>query len=191
MGWCKKDVTPLIFFALTHRFVLFVFWWGFILINFVTLDVMSWNCVQDYWPFVRGIHQSGSNVVMFFFVVNLNKLLNSQVAGGLRSMVLMSRHCSMYFGGVYCWSILPISSGLHHWHWGNQSYDCPSASEATLKNMDKWITWILKSWWCRHTKTKHNKTIDMFHGIYCVLAAYVFPYIASYLGKYFAALSRK
>ena len=34
-----------------------------------------------------------------------------------------------------------------------QSYDCPSASEATLKNMDIYITLILHE---QKTKAKHN-----------------------------------
>ena len=34
----------------------------------------------------------------------------------------------------------PYLSGLLHWHWGH--HDCPSASEVTLKNMSKSITWI-------------------------------------------------
>ena len=37
--------------------------------------------------------------------------------------------------------ILPIFSVLFHWHWG-QSYDCPSASEVTLKNVGERITRI-------------------------------------------------
>ena len=42
-----------------------------------------------------------------------------------------------------------------------QSYDCPSASEATLKDIGKNISTY------NHNKTKHNKTVCIFYGIYC------------------------
>ena len=42
----------------------------------------------------------------------------------------------------WCWSILPISFmvtslALKRW------YECPIASEASLKNIGKWISWAL------------------------------------------------
>ena len=36
-----------------------------------------------------------------------------------------------------------------------QSYDCPSASEATLKDMGKYVTWIHHNWWYTHNKNVH------------------------------------
>ena len=48
-----------------------------------------------------------------------------------------------------------------------QSNDCPSASKATLTNMDKYFMWILYEWLHNHNKTKHNKTVFIFLGIYC------------------------
>ena len=48
-----------------------------------------------------------------------------------------------------------------------QSYDCPSASEVTLKNMGRSIMWTTKSWLC-HNKTKHNKILCMFHRLYTI-----------------------
>ena len=48
-----------------------------------------------------------------------------------------------------------------------QSNDCPSASKATLMNMDKYFTWIHYERLHNHKKAKHNKTVCIFLGIYC------------------------
>ena len=48
-----------------------------------------------------------------------------------------------------------------------QSNDCPSASKATLMNMDKYFMWIHYEWLHNHNKAKHNKTVCIFLGIYC------------------------
>ena len=48
-----------------------------------------------------------------------------------------------------------------------QSNDCPSASKATLMNMDKYFMWIHYERLHNHNKTKHNKTVCIFLGIYC------------------------
>ena len=48
-----------------------------------------------------------------------------------------------------------------------QSNDCPSASKATLMNMDKYFMWILYERLHNHNKAKHNKTVCIFLGIYC------------------------
>ena len=50
-----------------------------------------------------------------------------------------------------------------------QSNDCPSASKATLMNMDKYFMWIHHAWLHNHNKVKHNKTVCIFLGIYCML----------------------
>ena len=49
-----------------------------------------------------------------------------------------------------------------------QSNDCPSASKATLMNMDKCFMWIHYERLHNHNKAKHNKTVCMFLGIYCM-----------------------
>ena len=51
-----------------------------------------------------------------------------------------------------------------------QSNDCPSASKATLMNMDKYFMWIHYERLHNHNKTKHNKTVCIFLGIYCTHA---------------------
>ena len=48
-----------------------------------------------------------------------------------------------------------------------QSNDCPSASKATLMNMDKYFMWIHYEWLHNHNKARHNKTMCIFLGIYC------------------------
>ena len=48
-----------------------------------------------------------------------------------------------------------------------QSNDCPSASKATLMNMDKYVMWIHYERLYNHNKAKHNKTVCIFLGIYC------------------------
>ena len=48
-----------------------------------------------------------------------------------------------------------------------QSNDCPSASKATLMNMDKYFMWIHYEQLHNHNKAKHNKTVCIFLGIYC------------------------
>ena len=47
-----------------------------------------------------------------------------------------------------------------------QSDDCPSASKATLMNMDKYFIWIHYERH-NHNKAKHNKSVCIFLGIYC------------------------
>ena len=48
-----------------------------------------------------------------------------------------------------------------------QSNDCPSASKATLMNVDKYFMWIHYEQLLNHNKTKHNKTVCIFLEIYC------------------------
>ena len=48
-----------------------------------------------------------------------------------------------------------------------QSNDCPSASKATLMNMDKYFMWIHYERLHNHNKAKHNKTVCIFLGIFC------------------------
>ena len=49
-----------------------------------------------------------------------------------------------------------------------QSNDCPSASKATLMNMDRYFMWIHYERLHNHNKAKHNKTVCIFLGIYCM-----------------------
>ena len=49
-----------------------------------------------------------------------------------------------------------------------QSNDCPSASKATLMNMDNYFMWIHYERLHNHNKAKHNKTVCIFLGTYCM-----------------------
>ena len=89
---------------------------------------------------------------------------------------LLTVHIKKYAHG-FCFAVLccgytltdfPISirlTSLALW----QSNDCPSASNATLMNMDKYFMWIHYERLHNHNKAKHNKTVCIFLGIYCRL----------------------
>ena len=87
--------------------------------------------------------------------------------------------CTVYpkkYARGFCFAVLccgytltdfPISimlTSLALW----QSNDCPSASKATLMNMDKYFMWIHYERLHNHNKAKHNKTVCIFLGIYCI-----------------------
>ena len=70
---------------------------------------------------------------------------------------------------VIHWLIFPISirlTSLALW----QSSDCPSVSKASLMNMDKYFMWIHYERLHNHNKAKHNKTVCIFLGIYCIVS---------------------
>ena len=58
-----------------------------------------------------------------------------------------------------------------------QSNDCPSASKATLMNMEKYFMWIHYERLHNHYKAKHNKTVCIFFGIYCTQIFKLIGYI--------------
>ena len=90
--------------------------------------------------------------------------------------------CTVYpkkYAHDFCFAVLccgykltdfPISirlTSLALW----QSNDCPSASKATPMNMDKYFMWIHYERLHNHNKAKHNKTVCIFLGIYCIHAS--------------------
>ena len=87
--------------------------------------------------------------------------------------------CTVYpknYAHGFCFAVLccgytltdfPISirlTSLALW----QANDCPSASKATLMNMDKYLMWIHYERLHKHNKAKHNKTVCIFLWIYCM-----------------------
>ena len=58
-----------------------------------------------------------------------------------------------------------------------QSNVCPSASKATLINMDKYFMWIHYEGLHNHNKAKHNKTVCIFLGIFCNKLKVVFHFM--------------
>ena len=95
--------------------------------------------------------------------------------GGLNHWRIYTVYPKKYAHG-FCFAVLccgytltdfPISirlTSLALW----QSNDCPSASKATLMNMDKYFMWIHYERLHNHNKAKHNKTVCIFLGIYCM-----------------------
>ena len=92
-------------------------------------------------------------------------------------MLIIRRH-TVYpkkYAHGFCFAVLccgytltdfPISirlTSLALW----QSNDCPSASKATLMNMDKYFMWIHYERLHNHNKAKHNKTVCIFLEMYC------------------------
>ena len=88
--------------------------------------------------------------------------------------------CTVYpkkYAHGFCFAVLccgytltdfPISTRLTSlalW----QSNNCPSASKANLMNMDKYFMWIHYKRLRNHNKAKHNKTVCIFLGIYCIV----------------------
>ena len=68
---------------------------------------------------------------------------------------------------VIHWLVFPYPSGLLHWHCGNLTIVPVPAKQP-------WWIWINTSWEFvyerlhNHNKAKHNKTVCIFIGIYCI-----------------------
>ena len=83
------------------------------------------------------------------------------------SQEICTRFCFAVLCCDYTLTDFPISirlTSLTLW----QSNDCSSASKATLMNMDKYFMWIHYERLHNHNKAKHNKTVCIFLGIYCM-----------------------
>ena len=111
-----------------------------------------------------------------------NVRYNSQnITGGSfeRGRLMVALTCTVYpkkYAHGFCFAVLccgytltgfPISiklTSLALW----QSNDCPSASKATLMNIDKYFMWIHYERLHNRNKAKHNKTVCIFLGIYCM-----------------------
>ena len=100
---------------------------------------------------------SFTNITIFLLV--LNTVYPKKYAHGFCFAVL----CCGYILTDFPISIRLTSLAL----W--QSNDCPSASKATLMNLDKYFMWIHYERLHNHNKAKHHKTVCIFLGIYCML----------------------
>ena len=117
--------------------------------------------------FMLGLHGSGFSFSSRQTVVFL-LLLHHSI-----SLEICTRFCFAVLCCGYTLTDFPISirlTSLALW----QSNDCPSASKATLMNMDKYFMWIHYELLHNHNKAKHNKTVCIFLGIYCTLAMEAF-----------------
>ena len=121
---------------------------------------------------------TGGLLKTIFVDVNFNKLSNKQLSSPWFWRHMSSPSYTVYpkkYAHGFCFAVLccgytltylPISirlTSLALW----QSNDCPSASKATLMNMDKYFMWIHYERLHNHNKAKHNKTVCIFLGIYC------------------------
>ena len=131
------------------------------------LDWISWSSICQIWMCLNGsnrsIHKSRN--------VTKEDIIKRTYSGPLT-------RCTVYpkkYAHGFCFAVLccgytltdfPISirlTSLALW----QSKDCPSASKATLMNMDKYFMLIHYERLHNHNKAKHNKTVCIFLGIYC------------------------
>ena len=121
------------------------------------------------WSFVRG----PTNACI--------KMSTMRIFAVLSLLRACTRHCTIFpktYARDFCFAVLccgytlidfPISirlTSLALW----QSNDCPSASKATLMNMDKYFMWIHYERLRNHNKAKHNKTVCIYLRIYCTIA---------------------
>ena len=110
------------------------------------------------------LSQMLSHVVRDLLYINLGLWIS------ISNTVYPKKYAHGFFFAVLCCGYtltdFPISirlTSLVLW----QSNDCPSASKATLMNMDKYFMWIHYERLHNHNKAKHNKTVCIFLGIYC------------------------
>ena len=102
--------------------------------------------------------------ILYFFKYSCTNIFH-------RRTVYSKKYAHGFFFAVLCCGYtltdFPISirlTSLAVW----KSNDCPSASKATLMNMDKYFMWIHYERLHNHNKAKHNKTVCIFLGIYCI-----------------------
>ena len=103
---------------------------------------------------------------VFYFVVEVKILCMTKWQVTVYPMTYAHGFCFAVLCCGYTLTDFPISirlTSLALW----QSNDCPSASKATLMNMDKYFMWIHYERLHNHNKAKHNKTVCIFLGIYC------------------------
>ena len=105
----------------------------------------------------------------------------------IQSTVYPKKYAHGFCFAVLCWGYtltdFPISirlTSLALW----QSNDCPSASKATLMNMDKYFMWIHYERLHNHNKAKHNKTVCIFLGIYCMCCMEHAPFSLGVISYY-------
>ena len=119
-----------------------------------------------------------SNFIRFGGILHPNPRYTADFSYSDNKTQMSHRHYTVYpkkYAHGFCFAVLccgytltdfPISirlTSLALW----QSNDCPSASKATLMNMDKYFMWIHYERLRNHNKVKHNKTVCIFLGIYC------------------------
>ena len=141
------------------------------------IESVPWLLNKLWVLFLR--HQSPPIVVNWLHIDGcFTHLLNQPCNSAATHSVIKSQATTVYpkkYAHGFCFAVLccgytltdfPISIRLTSLALG-QSNDCPSASKATLMNMDKYFMWIHYERLHNHNKTKHNKTVCIFLGIHC------------------------
>ena len=132
-------------------------------------------CNINLWPSTRLHYLLCKVMEILQYCANPSKCESKFVSNGdtfwwLSAIQYIPRNMHRFFA-LLCFVVViltdfPISirlTSLALW----QSNDCPSASKATLMNMDKYFMWIHYERLHNHNKAKHNKTVCIFLGIYC------------------------
>ena len=117
------------------------------------------------WEFGLVQVRESSNIPLFYIELYV---LGITLGGTVYPKKYAHGFCFAVLCCGYTLTDLPISirlTSLALW----QSNDCPSASKATLMNMDKYFMWIHYERLHNHNKAKHNKTVCIFLGINCIL----------------------
>ena len=128
------------------------------------------------WTCRKSIQLNFNRITKSFYQEKAFKMLSAKYHAFCSSLgVLTFTVYPKKYAHGFCFAVLccgytltdfPISirlTSLAQW----QSNDCPSASKATLMNMDTYFMWIHYERLHNHNKAKHNKTVCIFHGIYC------------------------
>ena len=149
---------------------------GWIYLSIPKLQWMDhWSLVMDKW-----LHRKLYNVGDYLCILGWKSIKSKMGSRSLAHPCGTMREGShtVYpkkYAHGFCFAVLccgytltdfPISirlTSMALW----QSNDCPSASKATLMNMDKCFMWIHYERLHNHNKAKHNKTVCIFLGIYC------------------------
>ena len=151
------------------------------------LVVKFYGCASLWW-FWTGIltlprwrHQMDTFFTLLALCAGFHRSpVNSLHKGQWHGTLMFSTVYPKKYAHGFCFAVLccgytltdcPISirlTSLALW----QSNDCPSASKATLMNMDKYFMWHYERLH-NHNKAKHNKTVCIFLGIYCMICAWI------------------
>ena len=131
---------------------------NFTSLHLFTLWLLNWNGLRERCK-CHGCWFPGS--------LNRQAINRSDIDYTISQEICTKGFCFAVLCCGYTLTDFPISTRLTSlalW----QSNDCPSASKATLMNMDKYFMWNHYEWLHNHNKAKHNKTVCIFIGIYCM-----------------------
>ena len=110
---------------------------------------------------VPGIHRKYTFATFFYFLLGTSGLL-------LRKLIVLEWLCFKTLVSYFStFSLAKVTMGQPDIQYIPRNNDCPSASKATMMNMDKYFMWIHYERLHNHNKAKHNKTVCIFIGIYC------------------------